>query len=84
MRLSKIQDTIKSFGDAFQLKEAVVKSKDRKKKSFWSDTKPTDDAVAVKDEDGADDTTAAAAGDDDGGDSDLDLDVSVCVCFVCF
>ncbi|GMF11340.1 unnamed protein product [Phytophthora lilii] len=68
-RQEKISTLIESFGDAFQLKEAVKKAKDRKKKSFWSDV-PT---PSVKEEDLKEEHDDAAA-DDAGSDLELDLD----------
>jgi ATP-dependent DNA helicase 2 subunit 2 len=65
-RQERISSLIESFGDAFQLKEAVKKAKDRKKKSFWSDM-PT---ASVKEEDLKEEHDDAA----DGSDLELDLD----------
>ncbi|KAG6970164.1 hypothetical protein JG688_00004992 [Phytophthora aleatoria] len=67
-RQEKISSLIESFGDAFQLKEAVKKAKDRKKKSFWSDV-PT---ASIKEEDLKEENDEAAG--DAGSDLELDLD----------
>ncbi|KAJ8546812.1 hypothetical protein ON010_g11423 [Phytophthora cinnamomi] len=69
-RQEKISSLIESFGDAFQLKEAVKKAKDRKKKSFWSDVP----IASVKEEDLKEEHGDAAGGDDAGSDLELDLD----------
>ncbi|CAH0489472.1 unnamed protein product [Peronospora farinosa] len=68
-RQEKISTLIESFGDAFQLKEAVKKAKDKKKKSFWSDV-PT---ASVKEED-IKEENEDAVGRDAGSDLELDLD----------
>ncbi|KAH7474886.1 X-ray repair cross-complementing protein 5 [Phytophthora ramorum] len=68
-RQEKISTLIESFGDAFQLKEAVKKAKDRKKKAFWSDVP----SVSVKEEDLKEEHDDAAGG-DAGSDLELDLD----------
>ncbi|POM77727.1 Hypothetical protein PHPALM_4842, partial [Phytophthora palmivora] len=68
-RQEKISSLIESFGDAFQLKEAVKKAKDRKKKSFWSDV-PT---ASIKEEDIKAEHDEEAGG-DAGSDLELDLD----------
>ncbi|KAE9031309.1 hypothetical protein PR003_g10337 [Phytophthora rubi] len=68
-RQERISELIESFGDAFQLKEAVKKAKDRKKKSFWSDVP----VASVKEEDLKEEQDDAA-GDDAGSDLELDLD----------
>ncbi|KAF1323366.1 Atp-dependent dna helicase, partial [Globisporangium splendens] len=72
----RIQPVIQSFGDEFQLKEAVKTRNDRKKKSFWSDAAVTGLPVAVKEEprDGDDDDAAADPAQDDDAGSDVDLD----------
>ncbi|KUF96044.1 hypothetical protein AM588_10010613 [Phytophthora nicotianae] len=67
-RQEKISSLIESFGDAFQLKEAVKKAKDRKKKSFWSDV-PT---ASIKEEDLKEEHHEGAG--DAGSDLELDLD----------
>ncbi|KAF4321686.1 hypothetical protein BBO99_00001141 [Phytophthora kernoviae] len=67
IRQDKISSLIDDFSDAFQLKEAVKKQKDRKKKSFWSDVP----SASVKEED-VKEEHEDAAGDDD--DLDLNLD----------
>ncbi|TMW56844.1 hypothetical protein Poli38472_006854 [Pythium oligandrum] len=69
-RQARIQDIIQGFGDAFQLKEAVKKQSERKKKSFWSDV----GASAVKDEPVDDDGDQQGGGGDDDGGSEIDLD----------
>ncbi|RMX70499.1 hypothetical protein DD238_000422 [Peronospora effusa] len=69
-RQEKISTLIESFGDAFQLKEAVKKAKDKKKKSFWSDV-PT---ASVKEED-IKEENEDAVGRDAGSDLELDLDL---------
>ncbi|CAH0475370.1 unnamed protein product [Peronospora belbahrii] len=69
-RQEKISTLIESFGDAFQLKEAVKKAKDRKKQSFWSDV-PT---ASVKEEDLKEENEDAVGGEDAGSDLELDLD----------
>ncbi|EGZ16264.1 hypothetical protein PHYSODRAFT_316299 [Phytophthora sojae] len=69
-RQEKISSLIENFGDAFQLKEAVKKAKDRKKKSFWSDVP----AASVKEEDLKEEHDDAAGGDNAGSDLELDLD----------
>ncbi|GMG14953.1 unnamed protein product [Phytophthora fragariaefolia] len=69
-RQEKISSLIESFGDAFQLKEAVKKAKDRKKKSFWSDVP----VASVKEEDLKEEQDDAAGGDGAGSDLELDLD----------
>lgn len=61
-RQEKISSLIENFGDAFQLKEAVKKAKDRKKKSFWSDVP----AASVKEEDLKEEHDDAAGGDNAG------------------
>ncbi|KAG1699456.1 hypothetical protein DVH05_012869 [Phytophthora capsici] len=66
-RQDKISSLIESFGDAFQLKEAVKKARDRKKKSFWSDV-PT---ATVQEEDLKEEHDDAG---DAGSDLELDLD----------
>ncbi|KAL3661336.1 hypothetical protein V7S43_013541 [Phytophthora oleae] len=68
-RQDKILSLIESFGDAFQLKEAVKKARDRKKKSFWSDV-PT---ASVQEEDLKEEHDEAGDG-DAGSDLELDLD----------
>ncbi|TDH67454.1 hypothetical protein CCR75_005968 [Bremia lactucae] len=70
IRQEKISDLIERFGDAFQLKEAVKKAKDRKKKSFWSDV-PT---ASIKEEDLKEEINEEAPGEDAGSDLELDLD----------
>ncbi|KAF4028831.1 Ku C terminal domain like [Phytophthora infestans] len=67
-RQEKISSLIESFGDVFQLKEAVKKAKDRKKKSFWSDV-PT---ASIKEEDLKEENEEATG--DAGSDLELDLD----------
>ncbi|RLN97043.1 hypothetical protein BBJ28_00010821 [Nothophytophthora sp. Chile5] len=66
-RQEKLTDLIQSFGDAFQLKEAVKKQGERKKKAFWSDVPST----SVKEEPEEEQENDGA----DGGGSDLDLDL---------
>uniref|UniRef100_A0AAV1UEM2 VWFA domain-containing protein n=1 Tax=Peronospora matthiolae TaxID=2874970 RepID=A0AAV1UEM2_9STRA len=68
-RQEKILTLIESFGNAFQLKEAVKEAKDRKKKSFWSDVP----AASVKEEDLKEEQVEAAGG-EAGSDLELDLD----------
>ena len=82
IRLKHIENVVTTFGDAFQLKEAIVKARDRKKKTFWSDTSSAameDIAGAVgggiKTEKG--EANQNLPEEDGGGDSDLDLDVSL-------
>lgn len=66
-RKQRIQPVIQSFGDAFQLKEAVKTRNDRKKKSFWSDVAAA--LPIVKDE-----PRDAPEPDQDDAGSDFDLD----------
>ncbi|CAI5743114.1 unnamed protein product [Hyaloperonospora brassicae] len=68
-RQEKISTLIESFGNAFQLKEAVKEAKDRKKKSFWSDVP----IAPVKEED-IKEEHGQAAGDEAGSDLELDTD----------
>ncbi|GLE01304.1 hypothetical protein PINS_up010134 [Pythium insidiosum] len=80
-RQLRIQDLIQSFGDAFQLKEAVKKRNERRKKSFWSDVPSDSDGIKAqssgndddKPNDDDDDVGGGGGGGDDAG-SDLDLD----------
>ncbi|RLN94823.1 hypothetical protein BBJ28_00011155 [Nothophytophthora sp. Chile5] len=66
-RQEKLADLIQSFGDAFQLKDAVKKQGERKKKAFWSDVP----SASVKEEPEEEQENDGA----DGGGSDLDLDL---------
>lgn len=76
-RKQRIGGVIQAFGDAFQLKEAVKTTHERKKKAFWSDVAAA--LPSLKDEPSAAPATDANpvdshdAFDDDAG-SDLDLD----------
>ncbi|KAL3663925.1 hypothetical protein V7S43_010814 [Phytophthora oleae] len=67
-RQDKLSSLIDSFNDTFQLKEAVEKTRDREKKSFWSD----EPVATVKEEDFKEEHEEA--GDADAG-SDLELDL---------
>lgn len=70
-RKEQLSELIASFGDAFQLREAVKEQGKKKKKSFWSDVPaPAGATDTTGDEDGG-------TGDQDGGeesDAELDLD----------
>jgi phosphopantetheinyl transferase (holo-ACP synthase) len=82
---------VDAFDKGFQLKEAILKAKEQKKKSFWSDTTTLDDlkkeeivlqnkTVGEKEEEEQEEEEEEEA------DSDLDLDVCnklfdcVCAC----
>ncbi|KAI9914723.1 hypothetical protein PsorP6_008533 [Peronosclerospora sorghi] len=67
-RQQKLSSLIDGFGDAFQLKEAVKKAKDRKKKFFWSDVP----MASIKEEDLKEEHIAPEDG--EGSDLELDLD----------
>jgi hypothetical protein len=69
-RQHRLEDLLQGFGDAFQLKEALKKQNERKKKTFWSDVKlegSDDHNSPVEEEDAANDEPG-----DDGSDIDLD------------
>ncbi|KAJ0393603.1 hypothetical protein P43SY_007645 [Pythium insidiosum] len=74
VRQHRIQDLIQSFGDSFQLKEAVKKQSERKKRAFWSDVPSEGDDGKPHDPEAGDDDAEQKPEDGDDAGSDLDLD----------
>lgn len=76
-RKQQVEPLIRSFGDAFSLREAVKMKSNRKKKAFWSDVSmslsETVKQEATNNEDG-DNEDGGDAEDGGGSDGELDLD----------